>query len=94
MKYLIQILFGLLVASNLYAQTNSEPQPFIFQSKRLIEALDYLGTPISAKDKSSVEKIVDESHDAKSAGPHSASSPRRGPAAAGRGLGTTGWLRR
>lgn len=66
MKYLIQILFSTIVSCNLYAQKNAEAQPFIFQSKRLIEALDYLGTPISATDKISFEKTSTESNDEKS----------------------------
>ncbi len=40
------------------AQTNSELQPFIFQTNRLIETLDFLGTPISSEDKLRIREAV------------------------------------
>lgn len=40
------------------AQTNSELQPFIFQTNRLIETLDFLGTPISSEDKVRIREAI------------------------------------
>lgn len=42
------------------AQILPEMQPFVFQTKRLLEALDFLGTPISAADKTLIETAVNK----------------------------------
>lgn len=57
-NYFVKMFCLLLVSCNVYAQTSSETQPFIFQTKRLIETLDYLGNPIAATDKSSIENAI------------------------------------
>lgn len=42
------------------AQILPELQPFVFQTKRLLEALDFLGTPISAADKTLIATAVNK----------------------------------
>ncbi len=55
-----------LICNKVIGQTNPETQPFNFQTKRLVETLDYLGTPISAADKKNIENIIDQNDDQKS----------------------------
>ena len=58
MKYFINIMYLLLLFCNMHAQSNSEAQPFIFQTRRLIETLDYCGNSIAVADKTSIENII------------------------------------
>lgn len=46
------------------AQSNSELQPFVFQTKRLLETLDYLGTPVTSTDKKAIETVIAGNGDA------------------------------
>ena len=42
------------------AQSSVELQPFVFQTKQLLESLDFLGNPIAAEDKLSIENSINE----------------------------------
>src|SRR6185369_16472 len=58
---LFRLLLGLVIFFSLAtasAQTSSELQPFIFQTERLVETLDFLGAPISTIDKKNIETII------------------------------------
>ena len=52
------IFFFLIISFCAGAQNSSELQPFIFNTNRLIETLDYLGTPVSSTDKKNIEEAV------------------------------------
>ena len=54
-------------AASLPIVKDVEGQPFAAQIKRLIEATDYLGSPLSAKDKAAIEAVMKET-DLQSAG--------------------------
>lgn len=57
---LLVVLFSF---PKLHAQNSAELQPFIFQTKKIIETLNYLGTPISAPDKNKIETVITQSDD-------------------------------
>ena len=48
------------VLNRISAQIPTDAQPFIFQINRLLEALDFLGTPILANDKTLIETAVNK----------------------------------
>jgi len=56
-----------LFAASLPIVKDIEWQPFAAQVKRLVEATDYLGSPLSAKDKAAIEAVMKDS-DSQSAG--------------------------
>src|SRR5436190_14689350 len=56
-----------IFAASLPIIKDIEWQPFAAQVKRLVEATDYLGSPLSAKDKAAIEAVMKES-DSQSAG--------------------------
>jgi hypothetical protein len=58
MKKIYLVFIFIFASFYVTAQSNSEVQPFIFQIKRLIETLDYLGNSIAAADKASIENII------------------------------------
>jgi hypothetical protein len=60
-------LLFLLAVTTARAQTlpiirDVEPQPFLAQVRRLIEAADYLGSPFSAEDKRALEDAIQQSN--------------------------------
>ena len=55
--------FSTLFYRNVFAQTRTDLQPFVFQILRLLEGLDFLGTPISASDKLLIESAVSKNDD-------------------------------
>jgi len=57
-RLFIFLFFVVALSANADAQTANENQPFLFQTKRLIETLDYLGTPVSPADKLEIENII------------------------------------
>ncbi len=63
--YGLILLIGMFNAKAI-AQSTAETQPFIFQAKRIVETLDYLGTPISIADKKIIEETVDRNEEEKS----------------------------
>ena len=48
-------------AQTLPIVSDVEPQPFLAQVKRLIEATDYLGSPFSASDKKTLDEAMQQS---------------------------------
>src|SRR6218665_3530218 len=57
-RLFIFLFFVVALSANADAQTANQNQPFLFQTKRLIETLDYLGTPVSPADKLEIENII------------------------------------
>ncbi len=57
-KFRLLTLLMLTFVFQTHGQQRSELQPFTFQTKRLIETLDYLGAPISSIDKATIESSV------------------------------------
>lgn len=57
-KVIFQIAIFWLALSEVNGQAASELQPMIFQTKRLMESLDFLGTPIEEKDKQSIRAAM------------------------------------
>ena len=55
--------FATLLSGKALAQTRMDLQPFVFQTLRLLEALEFLGTPIPASDKSIIETAVSKNDD-------------------------------
>ena len=55
--------FATLLNGKVLAQTRMDLQPFVFQALRLLEALEFLGTPIPANDKSIIETAVSKNDD-------------------------------
>ena len=58
MKRFIKLFLFLLISGNLCSQSNSEAQPYVFKTKRLLETLENIGNPISALDKANIENII------------------------------------
>ena len=56
---LLFIFLTIFLIRDVKAQNNSELQPFIFRTNRLIETLEILGSPISAADKATIEKAIE-----------------------------------
>ncbi|MBC7868392.1 MAG: hypothetical protein H7X88_12725, partial [Gloeobacteraceae cyanobacterium ES-bin-316] len=64
-KYHGWMLVMLILNMKVNAQANAETQAFIFQTKRLVETMDYLGTPISIGDKKNIENTVSKADEEK-----------------------------
>lgn len=64
---LVRVTLLLLISKSAWTQTlpvvhEIEPQPFVAQVRRLIEAVDYLGSPFSAADKNSLDEAMQQSN--------------------------------
>ena len=58
--FCLVILLLILQRAEIRAQSLPALQPFIFQTKQLLESLDFLGTPIAVNDKSKLQDAINK----------------------------------